>query len=140
MNYDDDNIFARMLRGEIPCEKIFEDEHSFAFLDIMPRAPGHTLVIPRAKASGFLDIGADDLCRLMVCVQKLAPVIVKALDADGFMLQQFNGAGAGQTVFHLHIHIVPRYAGRPLRPHGEQMEDTDVLAGVGAKIRAALGG
>jgi len=138
MAYDDQNLFAKMLRGEIPCQKIHEDDHTFAFLDIMPRSDGHTLVIPKVQAAGFDDIGRDDLCILMSTVQSLAPVIVRVMKADGFILQQFNGEAAGQTVFHLHIHIVPRYAGARLKPHGAEMEDQDVLAANADKIRAAL--
>jgi len=136
--YDDDNIFAKILRGEIPCFKVYEDERSFAFLDIMPRAPGHTLVIPKVRATDLTDIATDDLGALMGTVQALAPKIRDALGADGFMIQQFNGAGAGQTVFHLHIHIIPRRAGESLKPHGTTMEDKDVLAKMAETLTAAL--
>ena len=138
MSYDDDNIFARILRGEIPSHKVYEDDEAFAFLDVMPRSPGHTLVIPKVKSTGLTDIPADDLGRLMACVQKLAPLVAEGMGAQGFMLQQFNGAAAGQTVFHLHIHIVPRWEGERLKPHGTEMEDQDVLAANAEKIRAVV--
>lgn len=136
--YDDNNIFARILRGEIPCFKIYEDDRTLAFLDIMPRAKGHTLVIPKVRATGLIDIGYDDLAYLMSVVQKLAPKLVTALGADGFLIEQFNGAAAGQTVFHLHIHIIPRREGETLKPHGTAMEDKDVLAAIAEKVRPAL--
>ena len=136
--YDDDNIFAKILRDEFPCFKVYEDDRTLAFLDIMPRATGHTLVIPKARATDLTDIAADDLGALMGTVQALAPKIRDALGADGFMIQQFNGAGAGQTVFHLHIHIIPRRAGESLKPHGTTMEDKDVLAKTAETLTAAL--
>lgn len=138
MAYDDDNIFARILRNEIPSHRIFEDERTLAFLDVMPRTPGHTLVIPKVKATGLLDITPDNLGHLVGEVQKLAPLVVEAMGADGFMIQQFNGEAAGQTVFHLHIHIVPRYAGQSMKPHGSAMEDQAVLAANAEKIRAVV--
>ncbi len=136
--YDDNNIFAKILRGEIPSYKIFEDDRTFAFLDVMPRSHGHTLVIPKARATGFTDITDQDLANLMRTVQTLAPLVVEGIGAEGFMLQQFNGLAAGQTVFHLHIHIVPRWADQSLRAHGQTMEDQDVLAANAEKIRAAV--
>lgn len=138
MSYDKDNIFAKILRGEIPSHKIYEDDEVFAFLDVMPRAPGHTLVIPKVEATGLIDISPEDLGALMAKVQKLAPLIVEGIGAEGFMLQQFNGAPAGQTVFHLHIHIIPRWEGQSLRPHGTDMEDNEVLAGNARMIRAVV--
>ena len=138
MTYDDDNIFAKILRGEIPSHKIHEDGDTYAFLDVMPRSHGHTLVIPKVKATGLTDISSDDLGTLMTKVQTLAPLVVEGIGADGFMLQQFNGGAAGQTVFHLHIHIVPRWEGQSLKPHGQAMEDNDVLAANAEKIRAVV--
>lgn len=138
MSYDKDNIFAKILRGEIPSHKIYEDDEVFAFLDVMPRSPGHTLVIPKVEATGLIDISPEDLGALMAKVQKLAPLIVEGIGAEGFMLQQFNGAPAGQTVFHLHIHIIPRWEGQSLRPHGTDMEDNEVLAGNARMIRAVV--
>ena len=136
--YDDDNIFAKILRGEIPSHRVYEDDDALAFLDVMPRAPGHTLVIPKVKATGLTDIAHDDLCTLMATVQKLAPLVVEGMGAEGFLLQQFNGTAAGQTVFHLHIHIVPRWDGQSLRPHASEMADQDELAANAAKIRAVV--
>ena len=136
--YDDNNIFAKILRGEIPCHKVYADESTLAFLDIMPRSRGHTLVIPKVKATGLADIARDDLADLMGVVQKIGPKIVQALGADGFMIQQFNGAGAGQTVFHIHIHVIPRWADQPMRPHGVTMEDQAVLKEVAEILRPVL--
>lgn len=138
MSYDDNNIFAKILRGEIPCHKIFEDEKTFAFLDIMPRANGHTLVIPKAPAVNLLDITTESLCDLMRSVHMLAPVVKAGMKADGLMIQQFNEAAAGQMVFHIHFHIVPRFAGVVLKHGGQDMEDNDVLAANAAAIREAL--
>jgi histidine triad (HIT) family protein len=138
--YDDDNIFAKILRGEIPCFKVYEDDDTFAFLDIMPRSNGHMLVIPKAKATDLTDIDPADLAGLMAVVQNLAPKLVAALGADGFMIQQFNGAGAGQTVFHLHVHIIPRWEGESLKPHGTTMADKDALAELAEKLKGAFSG
>ena len=140
MAFDPDNLFAKIIRGEIPCHKVYEDEHTFAFLDIFPRTAGHTLVIPKRGAENLLDIEPDVLGHVMACVRKLAPAIVSAVGAGGFMIQQFNGAAAGQSVFHLHVHIVPRTEGERLRQHGaaENKVSDDDLAKVAEKIRAAL--
>ena len=138
MAYDDDNIFAKILRGELPCHKVYEDDHSFAFLDIMPRADGHTLVIPKAKAQNIYDIEPDALSELIGTVAKLAPAVRDAMGAEGILIQQFNEAAAGQMVFHIHFHIVPRWAGTALRPPAERVEDDDVLARHAEKIRNQL--
>ncbi|HHK74368.1 MAG TPA: HIT family protein [Rhizobiales bacterium] len=138
MAYDDNNIFARILRGEMPCNKVYEDDKVLAFLDIMPRSPGHTLVIPKAKAVNMLDIDPDDLCDLMRGVRMLAPVVKSAMGADGLLIQQFNEAAAGQMVFHIHFHIVPRFEGQSLKSCASQMEDADVLEANAAKIIKAL--
>jgi histidine triad (HIT) family protein len=138
MGYDPDNIFAKILRGEIPCHKIYEDENTLAFLDIMPRAEGHALVITKEKARDLFDIKPDALARLMTAVQKLAPQIQEAMGAEGVLIQQFNGAAAGQTVFHLHVHIVPRKQGEALKPHAGKMEDQAKLAATAEKIRKKL--
>lgn len=140
MAYDPDNIFAKILRGEIPSHKIYEDDKTFAFLDIMPRAHGHTLVIPKAPAVNMLDVTPDVLGDIMKTVHMLTPVVKAGMGADGIMLQQFNEAAAGQMVFHIHFHIVPRFAGVPLKPGGQEMEDNAVLEANAAKIRAALNG
>ena len=139
MAYDETNIFAKVLRGEIPCHKIYEDEDTLAFLDIMPRSDGHALVITKEKARDLFDISPEGLAKLMAVVQKLAPKIKDTMGAEGVLIQQFNGAAAGQTVFHLHVHIIPRKEGESLRPEGARMEDQAKLAAVSEKIRAKLG-
>ncbi len=136
--YDDANIFAKILRGEIPCHRVFEDEVALAFMDVMPRGDGHTLVIPKTPARGLLDCGADDLARLVPRVQLVAAAVVRAFAAGGFVLQQFNEAVAGQQVFHLHFHILPRFAGVDLRPHSGEMQKPEILAEQAGRIRAAL--
>jgi histidine triad (HIT) family protein len=126
--YDDTNIFAKILRGELPCYKIFEDDAALAFMDIMPRTQGHCLVIPKVPARNVLDIAADDLSKLITRVQK----------ADGVTLHQYNDPAGGQVIFHLHFHVMPRFAGVELRPHTGQMEKPEVLEANCAKIAAAL--
>jgi histidine triad (HIT) family protein len=138
MAYDENNVFAKVLRGEIPCHKIYEDDDTLAFLDIMPRSEGHALVITKEKARDLFDISPQALARLMAVVQKLAPKIKQAMGAEGVLIQQFNGAAAGQTVFHLHVHIVPRKEGVALKPHAGKMEDQSKLAATAEKIRKAL--
>lgn len=140
MAFDPDNLFAKIIRGEIPSHKVYEDEHTFAFLDIMPRADGHTLVIPKRGAESILDVEPAVLAHVMATVRTLAPAIVTAMNAGGFMIQQFNGAAAGQSVFHLHVHIVPRTQGIPLRRHGAEenkMSNAD-LAIIAEKIQDAV--
>ncbi|MHA1133749.1 MAG: HIT family protein [Alphaproteobacteria bacterium] len=136
--YDPDNIFAKVLKGEIPCHKLYEDEDTLVFLDIMPRTEGHTLVITKEPAPDLFGITPEGLGKLMAVVQKLAPKIKDAVGADGVLIQQFNGAAAGQTVFHLHVHIVPRKDGEPMRPEGAKVADPDALAATAEKIRAVL--
>jgi len=133
--YDPDNIFAKVLKGEIPCHKIYEDDDTLAFLDIMPRTQGHALVITKEKAADLFAVSADGLAKLMAVVQKLAPQIKEAVGADGVLIQQFNGAAAGQTVFHLHVHIVPITEGVAVKPHGGDMADPAELAATAEKIR-----
>ena len=135
MAYDPDNIFAKILRGEIPCHKLYEDEDTLAFLDIMPRTEGHTLVVTKEKARNLFDIEPDALAKLMAVVQKLAPKIKEAVGADGVLIQQFNGSAAGQTVFHLHVHIVPMKQGIAPKPHAGQTENQAKLAATAEKIR-----
>ena len=136
--YDPDNIFAKMLKGEIPCHKIYEDEDTLAFLDIMPRTEGHALVITKEPAADLFAVSPEGLAKLMAVVQKLAPQIKQAVGADGVLIQQFNGAAAGQTVFHLHVHIVPIKDGVPVKPHAGAMADPADLAATAEKIRMAL--
>ena len=138
MTYDPNNVFAKVLRGELPCHKIYEDDDTLAFLDIMPRTEGHTLVITKEKARDLFDIRPEALGKLMAVVQKLAPKIKEAVGAEGVLIQQFNGAAAGQTVFHLHVHIVPRKEGEPLKPHAGVMADQAKLAATAEKIRKKL--
>jgi len=128
MAYDDNNIFAKILRGEIPANKIYEDDDTFAFLDIMPRTTGHTLVIPKRPAVNMLDISPESLTQVMLTVRRLAPIIMRAVNADGFMIQQLNEAAAGQMVFHLHMHIVPRFDGQMMKPAASINEAPDKLA------------
>ena len=137
MTYDPDNIFAKILRNEIPSERVFEDEHTLAFMDIMPRADGHLLVIPKQPARNTLDASPEQLAQVMATVQRLCHAVMRAFDAEGVTLQQFNEAAGGQEVFHLHFHVLPRHAGVPLRPPG-QMGDTDAIKAHAARIRAAL--
>ncbi len=136
--YDPQNIFAKILRGEIPCHKVFEDDVALAFMDIMPRADGHTLVIPKTPARGLLDMPADALGPFMLRVQKVAAAVKAATQAEGLTIQQFNESAGGQVVFHLHVHILPRWDGVALRPHTGQMADGEVLKAYAAKIAAAL--
>ena len=136
--YDPDNIFAKVLKGEIPCHKIYEDEDTLAFLDIMPRTEGHALVITKEQAPDLFGITPAGLGKLMAVVQKLAPKIKEAVGADGVLVQQFNGAAAGQTVFHLHVHIVPIKTGVPVKPHAGEMADQAGLAATADKIRKVL--
>ncbi|NPU95520.1 MAG: HIT domain-containing protein [Gammaproteobacteria bacterium] len=140
MNYDNQNIFAKILRGELPCQKVYEDDHSLAFMDIMPQADGHTLVIPKYPAVTLLDIPADQLAALMASTQKVAAAVKKAFAAPGIVLFQLSGAEAGQTVPHLHFHVLPSSLRTLMtRAHAAQMEDQAKLAEFAARIRAALG-
>ncbi len=139
-SYDQNNVFAKILRGELPAHKIYEDDKAFSFLDIMPRAPGHTLVIPKSPARTFLDIAPDDLAHLIKVAQKIAHAAVTVFAADGLTIQQFNEAAGGQVVFHLHIHIIPRMAGVPLKPPASFKEDPGVLSDQALRLAAALKG
>ncbi|MCA0423099.1 MAG: HIT family protein [Proteobacteria bacterium] len=137
--YDPNNIFAKILRGEIPCHKVYEDEHVLAFMDIMPRGDGHTLVIPKVAARNILDLPAEAFAPLMAGVQKVARAAKAALDADGITLQQFSEPAGGQVVFHIHFHVIPRWNGVRLRPHTGEMAPGAELAGFAKKIAAAIG-
>ncbi len=136
--YDDQNIFAKIMRGELPCEKLYEDDDTLVIMDIMPRAPGHCLVLPKAPARNILDIDPDSLCAVAVTAQKMARIVMKAFKANGVTIQQFNESAGGQVVFHLHVHIIPRHDGIPMTPPASQMEKTEVLKENAEKIRAAL--
>jgi histidine triad (HIT) family protein len=136
--YDQNNIFAKILRGEIPSHKVYEDDRALAFMDIMPRTEGHVLVIPKASVRNLLDVSPEDLGYVMGVVQMVARAAVKATGADGFTIQQFNEEAGGQVVFHLHFHILPRWAAVALRPPAGEVEKPDVLAATAEKIRRAL--
>jgi histidine triad (HIT) family protein len=136
--YDPNNIFAKILRGELPCHKVYEDEKTLAFLDIMPRAPGHTLVLPKAPARNLLDVQPDDLAHVMQVAQKIANAQMKVFGADGITMQQFNESAGGQVVFHLHVHLVPRKAGAPMKPPASVKEEPAVLSDRALKLAAAL--
>ena len=138
--YDPNNIFAKILRGELPCYKVYEDDKVFAFLDIMPRAPGHTLVLPKSAARNLLDVDADDLAHVMRTVQKIAKASLTAFDAEGVTIQQFNESAGGQVVFHLHVHVIPRKSGVPMKPPASEKEKPEVLSGHALKLAAALKG
>jgi len=136
--YDQNNVFAKILRGEVPDYKVYEDDKAFAFLDIMPRAPGHTLVIPKVPARNMLDIKPDDLATLIKSTQIVARAAMKAFAADGLTIQQFNEPAGGQVVFHLHIHVIPRKIGISLKPAASFKEEQSVLADHAQKIAAAI--
>lgn len=139
-DYDDTNIFARILRGEIPAYRVYEDDDAIAFMDVMPQGPGHLLVVPRAPSRNLLDADPIVLAKLIAVVQRLGVAVKTAFAADGVSVFQFNEPAGGQTVFHLHFHVVPRFDGVPLKPHSGVMEANEVLAEGAQKIRAALAG
>jgi histidine triad (HIT) family protein len=136
--YDPNNVFAKILRGELPSYKVYEDDRAFAFLDIMPRAPGHTLVLPKAPSRNILDIAPDDLVAVALAAQKVAKAAVKVFGADGVTVQQFNEKAGGQVVYHLHIHIIPRKDGVPMKPPASEKEKPEVLSEHALKLAAAL--
>ncbi len=137
-NYDDQNVFAKILRGELPCHKVFENDKTLVIMDIMPRGDGHILVVPKAPSRNIFDIAEDDLNAVMATVQKMARTVVKAFDADGTTIQQFSEPAGGQVVFHTHVHVIPRFEGVPLKPHTGEMADNDLLAAQAGQIQAAL--
>ena len=136
--YDDQNIFARILRGEVPSFKVLETDRTFAFLDIMPRSPGHTLVIPKAPARGILDIAEDDLAAVARSAKRIAIAAMKAFAADGIIIQQFSEPASGQVVLHLHMHVMPVKAGVALLPAQTRKEEMAVLADHAKRMIAAL--
>ncbi len=138
MPYDNANVFARILRGEIPAHKVHEDAHTLAFMDVMPQSDGHTLVIPKAAAENLFDLAPEALSATILVTQRVARAVKKAFDPPGLMLVQLNGLGAGQSVFHIHFHIVPRYEGIDLRFHAREMADPRTLAEHAARVRAAF--
>jgi histidine triad (HIT) family protein len=139
-SYDPNNIFAKIIRGELPCHKVYEDDRVLSFLDIMPRAPGHTLVLPKAPCRNILDIEPEDLTAVALVGQRVAKAAVKVFNADGVTVQQFNEGAGGQVVFHLHLHIIPRKAGVPMKPAASEKEKPEVLAEHAQKLAAALKG
>lgn len=136
--YDPDNIFAKILRGELPCEKIYEDEKTIAIMDIMPRGDGHALVLPKTPSRNLLDIDTENLAAVLAVAQTIAKAQMVAFNADGITLQQFSESAGGQVVFHTHVHVIPRHDGVALRPHTGEMAAPDLLAGHAGKIRTAL--
>jgi histidine triad (HIT) family protein len=135
--YDDDNPFARILRGELPCEKVYEDEHLIAFMDIMPRTTGHALVLPKEPCRNILDASPEIYARVMIAAQKIARASMKAFGADGVTVQQFSERAGGQVVFHLHVHVLPRFDGVGLTPPGRPGDKAEIAKNA-AKLRAAL--
>ena len=137
--YDTDNIFAKILRGDMPCVKVYEDAAVIVFMDVFPQSNGHTLVVPKTASRNLLEVSPKDIGRLFGTVQRIAIAIQTALKPDGIVVTQFNGAPAGQTVFHTHVHIIPRYAGTDLKAHSAgAMADKKDLESIAALIRAAL--
>ena len=137
-DYDDSNIFARILRGELPCTEVYQDDAVLAFMDISPVTDGHVLVLPKAPSRNLLDADPETLASLIVRVQGIANAAKAGMGADGVTIQQFNEAPAGQSVFHLHFHVLPRWEGVPLRPPEGPMASPEILAEHAAKIRGAL--
>jgi histidine triad (HIT) family protein len=137
-SYDPGNIFAKILRGEIPCHKVYDDDRAMAFLDVMPRAPGHTLVVPKAPARSILDIQPDDFAYVARVAHEIAAAAKVAFNADGITVHQFSEPAGGQTVFHLHMHVIPRHNGVALLPAASRMEKPEVLEGYATKLVAAL--
>jgi len=136
--YDPNNIFAKILRGEAPCVKVYEDDLALAFMDIMPRAEGHTLIVPKVSARTLFDIDTQDLARFMPAVQKVGRAVMAGMKADGLSMQQFNETAGGQVVFHLHFHLLPRWTGVMLRPPGGPLQSAEALKPHANKIIAAL--
>jgi len=139
MAYDRNNVFAKILRGEIPSHKVYEDAQTLAFMDVMPQADGHTLVIPKIEAESLFDVPPEALAATIVTTQRVAKAVKAAFAAPGVLVAQLNGSAAGQSVFHIHFHIVPRRAGLDLKLHAREMADPAVLAAQAERIRAALG-
>jgi len=138
--YDDTNVFAKILRGELPAHKLYEDSDTFALMDIMPRGDGHCLVIPKQPSRNIFDVDGDSLAAVMRTTQRLSRAVMTAFSADGVTVQQFNEPAGGQVVFHLHVHVIPRFDGVALKAHTGRMEKPDVLAANAEKIRTALAG
>ena len=138
MAYDKDNVFARIVRGEIPCHKVYEDADTLAFMDIMPQAEGHTLIVPKQAGEDIFSTPPDSLAAAIRTVQKVAGAVKKVFGPPGVMVAQLNGSAAGQGVFHLHFHVIPGHAGKEFRIHAAEQADHKLLAEHAARIRAAL--
>ena len=138
MPYDPNNIFAKILRGELPCHKVYEDDRALAFLDIMPRSPGHTLVLPKKASRNLLDVDPDDFAHVMKVAQKIAVAAKTVFGADGITLQQFSEPAGGQIVFHLHVHVIPRKDNIAMKPPASFKEEASVLSEQAVKLAAAL--
>jgi histidine triad (HIT) family protein len=138
MTYDTNNVFARILRGEIPAHKVYEDTQTLAFMDVMPQVDGHTLVVPKHASENLFELPTEYLLATIQTTQRVARAVRTAFDAPGIMIAQLNGPAAGQSVFHVHFHIVPRHAGIDLRFHAREMADNGVLAAHAGRVRAAL--
>ena len=138
MSYDSNNVFAKILRGEIPCARVYEDTYALAFMDIMPSADGHTLVIPKEPAETILELSPEAASHLMVATQRVAAAVKKALACPGLMLVQLNGSAAGQSIPHVHFHVLPRAHGLELSLHGRSQADFAKLETLAKRIRAAL--
>jgi histidine triad (HIT) family protein len=137
-DYDPDNIFAKIISGKIPCHKVYEDGETIAFMDIMPQGEGHTLVVPKGPARNLFDASAPTLTAAIGTTQVIARAVMKAFAADGVTVMQFNEPAAGQSVFHLHFHVIPRFEGVALRPHSGTMADPEKLKEHAKRISAAL--
>lgn len=137
-SYDENNIFAKLIRGDIPSIRVYEDDDVVAFMDVMPQGVGHTLIVPRKGSRNLLDAEPETLAKLIKVVQKIAKAVKKAFNADGVTVMQFNEPASGQTVFHLHFHVIPRFENVPLKPHSGEPVDTKTLEESAAKIRVAL--
>lgn len=137
-DYDPANVFAKILAGELPAHTIYEDEHTYAFMDIMPRSDGHALVIPRSPVRTLLDATLEDIAAVFATTQRVARAATTAFGADGITIQQFNESAGGQVVFHMHVHILPRWTGIALKPHTGEMASNEVLARHAGKLKAAL--
>jgi len=137
--YDPNNVFAQILRGEMPCVTVFEDSHIVCFMDVFPQSRGHCLVVPKTPSRNLLEVAPKDIGRLFGAVQRITKAVEGALKPDGIVVTQFNGAPAGQTVFHTHVHIIPRYSDEPLTAHASgKMANTDALKKLAEKISSHI--
>lgn len=137
--YDPENIFAKILRGDIPSHKVHEDDDCMVIMDVMPQADGHSLIIPKVPSRNLLDADPEVLAKSIAVIQRVAQASMKAFHADGVVVRQFNEEASGQTVFHLHFHVIPIIEGVPLKKHAATMEDPDILAGNAKKLKVAMG-